>query len=173
MPSGHLGSRRPRRALALRDRPQQCARHDGHRPRHSPPHRGTESPCGGRSAPGSGLGTALRSSPRQRLAHRASGGEEARRRPACRPRPRPRGNKSRGYPTVLAKRLCIALGAELVQQARRALDVGEEEGDGPTRKIRHLPRLRCKSHNGASVQVLRRPRATGGRDRSPSEVPHP
>ena len=31
---------------------------------------------------------------------------------------------------VLGERLRVALGAELVQQPRRALDVGEEEGDG-------------------------------------------
>ena len=31
---------------------------------------------------------------------------------------------------VLGERLRVGLGAELVQQPRRALDVGEEEGDG-------------------------------------------
>ena len=37
---------------------------------------------------------------------------------------------------MLGQRLRVGLGAELVQQLRRPLDVGEEEGDGAGRKLR-------------------------------------
>ena len=41
---------------------------------------------------------------------------------------------------VLGERLRVPLGAELVQQPRRALDVGEEEGDGAGREVvSHAP----------------------------------
>ena len=36
---------------------------------------------------------------------------------------------------VLGERIGVRLGAELVQQLRRALDVGEEKGDGAGRKV--------------------------------------
>ena len=36
---------------------------------------------------------------------------------------------------VLGKRRRVFLGAELVQKLRRALDVGEEEGDGSGGKV--------------------------------------
>ena len=36
---------------------------------------------------------------------------------------------------VLGERIGVALGAERVQQPRRALDVGEEEGDGAGREV--------------------------------------
>ena len=39
-------------------------------------------------------------------------------------------------PPVLGERSRVALRAELVQQLGRALDVGEEKGDGSSRKIR-------------------------------------
>jgi len=39
------------------------------------------------------------------------------------------------YPPVVGECLRVCLGPELVQQLRRALDVGEHEGDGPDRKI--------------------------------------
>ena len=39
------------------------------------------------------------------------------------------------HPPVLGQRLRVGLGAELVQEPRRALDVGEEEGDGAGREI--------------------------------------
>ena len=38
-------------------------------------------------------------------------------------------------PAVLGERLGVRLGAERVQELRRALDVGEEEGDGAGREI--------------------------------------
>ena len=39
--------------------------------------------------------------------------------------------KGRAYGrTVLGERLCVALGAELVQEGSGALDVGEDERDG-------------------------------------------
>ena len=80
----------------------------------------------------------------KRLRHRFRGGERAR----C----RGEGEEERvalrvtlhavvcgagfaNHPPVLGKRLRIRLGAQLVQQLRRALDVREEEGDGPGRKI--------------------------------------
>jgi hypothetical protein len=37
---------------------------------------------------------------------------------------------------VLGQRLRVRLGAELVEQLRRALDVGEHEGHGAGREIR-------------------------------------
>ena len=37
---------------------------------------------------------------------------------------------------VLGERLRVRIGAELVEQPRRALNVGEEEGDGARRKSR-------------------------------------
>ena len=41
---------------------------------------------------------------------------------------------------VLGERVCVGLGAELVQQLRRALDVGEEEGDRAGREVvSHAP----------------------------------
>ena len=44
------------------------------------------------------------------------------------------------HSAVLGERLCVALGAELVQQPRRALDVREEEGDGAGREVvSHAP----------------------------------
>jgi hypothetical protein len=36
---------------------------------------------------------------------------------------------------MLGERYCIALDAELVQEPRRALDVGEEERDGASREV--------------------------------------
>ena len=38
-------------------------------------------------------------------------------------------------PPVLGERLLVRLRAQLVQQARRTLDVGEEQGDGAGRKL--------------------------------------
>jgi hypothetical protein len=38
-------------------------------------------------------------------------------------------------PPVLGERLVVRLRAQLVQQARGTLDVGEEEGDGAGRKL--------------------------------------
>ena len=38
-------------------------------------------------------------------------------------------------PAVLGERLAVRLRAELPEQPSRALDVGEEEGDRPARKI--------------------------------------
>ena len=40
---------------------------------------------------------------------------------------------------VLRER-CLILRTELAQQARRALDVGEEQGDGAVRELRHRER---------------------------------
>ncbi len=40
---------------------------------------------------------------------------------------------------VLGERSGVGLGAELVEQPRRALDVGEEEGDDPGRQRPHMP----------------------------------
>jgi hypothetical protein len=43
---------------------------------------------------------------------------------------------------MLCQRRCIGLCAELVQEPRRPLDVGEEEGDGAGREIRpHCGRI--------------------------------
>jgi hypothetical protein len=39
-------------------------------------------------------------------------------------------------PAMLGQHLCIRV-AELVEQPRRALDVGEEEGDRPGRELTH------------------------------------
>jgi hypothetical protein len=39
---------------------------------------------------------------------------------------------------VLGELSRVSLGAELVEQPRRALDIGEEEGDHATRKLPHL-----------------------------------
>jgi hypothetical protein len=39
------------------------------------------------------------------------------------------------HPPVLGERLVVPLRAQLVQQARGTLDVGEEEGDGAGRKL--------------------------------------
>jgi hypothetical protein len=38
-------------------------------------------------------------------------------------------------PSVLAERVGIALGAQLVQELRRALDIGEEKRDGSGREV--------------------------------------
>jgi len=38
-------------------------------------------------------------------------------------------------PPVLCERRRISLGAQFVQELRRALDVGEEEGDGSCREV--------------------------------------
>ena len=43
------------------------------------------------------------------------------------------GARLADHAAVLGERLRVRLGAELVQQLRRALDVGEEEGDGAAR----------------------------------------
>ena len=48
-----------------------------------------------------------------------------------------RAKASRRTAPVLASASAYALGAELVQQPRRALDVGEEEGDGAARQLAH------------------------------------
>src|SRR4029079_19057670 len=37
--------------------------------------------------------------------------------------------------TVLGERVCVHLGSERMSQERRALDIGEEEGDGAARNI--------------------------------------
>ena len=44
-------------------------------------------------------------------------------------------------PPVLGQRFRVGLGAELVQEPRRALDVGEEEGDGAGREAAHATRI--------------------------------
>ena len=43
---------------------------------------------------------------------------------------------------VLGQRVRVALRAELVEKPRRALDVGEEKGDGAARKLAHAASLR-------------------------------
>ena len=44
------------------------------------------------------------------------------------------------HPPVLGERLLVRLRAQIVQQARGTLDVGEEQGDGAGRKlVRHEP----------------------------------
>ena len=45
------------------------------------------------------------------------------------------GARVADHAAVLGERLRVGLGAELVQELRRALDVGEEEGDGAGRKV--------------------------------------
>ena len=45
---------------------------------------------------------------------------------------------------VLGERIGVAVAAELLQQACRPFDVGEEEGDGATRQIAHTPMIRQK-----------------------------
>ena len=55
--------------------------------------------------------------------------------PACRLRPRRGAERVAQNASVLGEDVAVALGAELVQQLRRTLDVGEEEGDGAGREI--------------------------------------
>ena len=93
-------------------------------------------PCGGRCEPGRPAGERLASAPPRPRAHPApSGRRRRRRRPACRPRPRRARACLADHAPVLGQRLGIRLRAELVQQLRRALDVGEQEGDGAGRQV--------------------------------------
>ena len=56
-------------------------------------------------------------------------------------------------PPMLGERVRVRLGAERVQEPRRALDVGEEEGDGAGRQVRShsaiirppAPRVQCRA----------------------------
>jgi hypothetical protein len=45
------------------------------------------------------------------------------------------GERPPQQPPVLGERLLVRLRAQLVQQARRTLDVGEQEGDRAARKL--------------------------------------
>ena len=64
-----------------------------------------------------------------------SGTRRRRRPPACPLRRRRAGASLADHPAMLGERLRVRLGAQLVQEPRRALDVGEEEGDGAGREI--------------------------------------
>src|SRR5262245_48724497 len=62
------------------------------------------------------------------------------------------GSKRRAQHTaVLAQRGRVLLGAQLVQQTGRPLHVGEEEGDGPARKLGHPQGVRRQEGGVKSV----------------------
>jgi hypothetical protein len=52
-------------------------------------------------------------------------------------------------PAVLDQSLCIPHGAELIQEPRRALDIGEEEGDCAVRQVAH------GDHDDRPLQIIR------------------
>ena len=52
-------------------------------------------------------------------------------------------------PAVLGQHLAVPV-SQLLEQARRALDVREEEGDGPARKLGH-PRVQCTAVSGGPL----------------------
>jgi len=60
-------------------------------------------------------------------------------------------------PPVLRERLGVPLGAEPVQELRRALDVGEEEGDGPGRQFRGRHFQSSRANASASSRESSRP----------------
>ena len=86
---------------------------------------------------------------------------------------------SRITPPVLGKRLGVRLGAELVQQLRRALDVGEEERDGAGRQIHaHFSGMmiaECArmSQGRAGSSAPTWPGSCGTRRRGPRRVDRP
>ena len=63
---------------------------------------------------------------------------------------------------VIGERSCVLLRAELVQQRRRALDVGEEEGDGAGRKLgSHDGIIRRYATTGQDARLKRHSRTLG------------
>ena len=78
------------------------------------------------------------------------------------------------HPAVLGERLRVRLRAELVQQFRRALDVGEQEGDGAGRKITHRRfRARKRWPRRAASVALQRIHVCTRHLRAPRSVPSP
>ena len=59
----------------------------------------------------------------------------------CRPRARPRRRRRRAAACRTSARAPAQAGAEVVRVSRRALDVGEEQGDGAGREARSFPRV--------------------------------
>ena len=63
---------------------------------------------------------------------------------------------------VVGEHLRVAA-AELLHERRRALDVGEQEGDRAAGKLRHLPKLGARGLALGSGRYATRTECTGGR----------
>ena len=92
--------------------------------------------------------------PRRRARRQRSGRQRGTRRPGCRPRSRRAPDTLPGRSDGARRGPGVGVGAELVEQPRRALDVADEEGDRAGRQIRsHRPSMAARA---ASVKVTRR-----------------
>ena len=146
---------RTRRAPGRRGRRRRCGRRGGRRRRRSPPRTAAASPCAARCARGS--------APKQARSHLLGRRDRA--------RGRREGDEERvalgvdldaavaraglaDHTPMLGQRFGVSLGSKLVQELRRALDVGEEERDGAGREVAHRRTRSCVSPSPCASMPL-------------------